>query len=125
MAEEFEMDDKKAQHLPRLTVVTAMTDGIRVLTVTGEIDQNTIEPLHQALDVSGLPRPRIVIDLHQVTFMDSAGINALIGAYKTVTAAGGWLRLAAPTDSVMRLLQLVRVHTIIDCHPTLRDALVI
>jgi stage II sporulation protein AA (anti-sigma F factor antagonist) len=119
------MDDEKAQHPPRLGVVTATTDGIRVLTVTGEIDQNTIEPLRQALDVSGLPRPRIVIDLHQVTFMDSTGINALIGAYKAVTAAGGWLRLAAPTDNVMRLLQLVRVHTIIDCHPTLRDALTI
>ncbi|WP_258311441.1 STAS domain-containing protein [Streptomyces sp. NWU49] len=117
------MDAEKAQQPRRLTVVAAATDGIRVLTVAGDIDHDTGDTLRQALDVSGLPRPRIVVDMRQVTFMDSTGLNVLIGTYKTVTAAGGWLRLAAPTENVQRLLRLVGIDTIIDCHPTLHHAL--
>ncbi|WP_020124359.1 hypothetical protein [Streptomyces canus] len=47
-----------------------------------------------------------MIDLRRVTFMDSTGINILIAPPER-HGAGGWLRLAAPTD----------------CHPTLRETL--
>ena len=103
--------------------MTTATAGIRLLTVAGEIDQNTASPLQQALDVTGTSRPRIVIDLRHVTFMDSSGINLLISAHQDITGAGGWLRLAAPTPPVLRILRLVGVDTLIDIHPTLPHAL--
>jgi stage II sporulation protein AA (anti-sigma F factor antagonist) len=106
-----------------LSVVATSTDGIRVLTVAGEIDHHTGDQLRRALDVTGAARPRIVIDMRQITFMDSTGINILIAAYQAVTEAGGWLRLAAPTDSVLRVLQLVGIDAVIDCRETLRQAL--
>ncbi|MGA5120900.1 STAS domain-containing protein [Streptomyces pseudogriseolus] len=106
-----------------LSVVTTSTDGIRVLTLTGEIDHHTGDQLRRALDGAGATEPRIVIDMRQVTFMDSTGINILIAAYRAVTKVGGWLRLAAPTDSVMRVLQLVGLDDIIECHPSLHEAL--
>ncbi|MFI0811950.1 STAS domain-containing protein [Streptomyces echinatus] len=107
----------------RFSVVVTATDGIRVLTLTGEIDHHTGDRLRQGLDVSGTPRPRLVIDMHGVTFMDSTGINILIAAHRTVTEAGGWLRLAAPTGPVRRLLSIVGVDAVIDCRETLRQAL--
>ncbi|MEU5441429.1 MULTISPECIES: STAS domain-containing protein [Streptomyces] len=55
--------------------------------------------------------------------MDSSGINLFIAAHRATTEAGGWLRLAAPTASVMRTLQIVGVDTVIDCHAPLRQAL--
>jgi stage II sporulation protein AA (anti-sigma F factor antagonist) len=116
-------DTQRGEHPGHLSVVVTATDGIRLITVAGEIDGDTIEPLRQALDASGLPRPRIVIDMHQVTFMDSSGINTLIRAYQTVTAADGWIRLAAPTDNVMRLLRIVGVDAVLDCRETLHGAL--
>jgi stage II sporulation protein AA (anti-sigma F factor antagonist) len=103
--------------------VATTTDGIRVLTLTGEIDHHTGDHLHRALDITGAVRPRIVIDMCQVTFMDSTGINILIADYRAVTEAGGWLRLAGPTDSVLRVLHIVGVDDIIQCHPTLHEAL--
>lgn len=106
-----------------LSVVTTFTDGVRVLTLAGEIDHHTGDQLRRALDVTDPARPRIVIDMRQVTFMDSTGINILIAAYQSVTKVGGWLRLAAPTDSVLRVLQLVGVDDVIDCRETLRQAL--
>ncbi|MFF0114437.1 STAS domain-containing protein [Streptomyces prasinus] len=68
-------------------------------------------------------RPGIVIDMRQVAFMDSTGINILIAAYQAVTEAGGRLRLAGPTDSALRVLHIVGVDDIIECHPTLHEAL--
>ncbi|MEU9314121.1 STAS domain-containing protein [Streptomyces sp. NPDC048256] len=57
---------------------------------------DTGQALRQALDASGAPRPRIVVDLSRVTFMDSIGINIFVAAHCTLTEADGWIRLAAP-----------------------------
>ncbi|MDG9709573.1 STAS domain-containing protein [Streptomyces sp. DH10] len=126
MAEGHMADSERAEQTQRpvgLSVVSSSTDGIRVLTLAGEIDHHTGDQLRQALDVADAARPRIVVDMQQVTFMDSTGINILIAAHQAVTAAGGWLRLAGPADSVLRTLQLVGVDALLDCHPTLREAL--
>ncbi len=107
-----------------LSVVATATDGIRLLTLSGEIDHHTGDQLRQALDVSDAAHPHVVLDMRGVTFMDSSGINILISAHRAITAASGWLRLAGPTDSVLRVLQLTGVDGVIDCHPTLRQALI-
>ncbi|MFL5996384.1 MAG: STAS domain-containing protein [Streptomyces sp.] len=106
-----------------LSIVSTATDGIRVLTLVGEIDHDSGETLRQALDASGTPRPRIVVDLSRVTFMDSTGINVFIAAHRSLTDAGGWIRLAAPTEPVKRTLHIVGVDTLIDCRETLHQAL--
>ncbi|MFG2266567.1 STAS domain-containing protein [Streptomyces sp. NPDC048720] len=106
-----------------LTVATTTTDGIRILTLSGEIDHHTGDTLRQALDTPDTPRPRFVADMQQVTFMDSSGINILIHAHNTLSEAGGWLRLADTSESVMRTLSLVGIDTLIDCRETLHQAL--
>ncbi|MEV8046861.1 STAS domain-containing protein [Streptomyces griseoluteus] len=123
MAEEEVADIKKAVQPEQLSIVTTTTDGIHVLTVAGEIDHHTGDTLTQALDLTGTPRPRVVVDLHQVAFMDSTGINILIAAHRALTEVGGWLRLAGPAGGVLRTLQLVGLDTIIDCHEALDRAL--
>ncbi|MFG2359020.1 STAS domain-containing protein [Streptomyces sp. NPDC048521] len=122
MAEGRMTDTEQAGRPGGLSVVATATDGIRMLSLAGEIDHHTCDQLRQALEVPD-DKPRIVIDLRRVTFMDSSGINVLIASYQAVTQAGGWLRLAAPTDSVLRVLQLVGVDDLIECHPTVRQAL--
>lgn len=116
-------DTEPAARSGQLSVVSTTTDGIRVLTLAGEIDRDTVQALRQALDASGTTRPRIVVDLSRVTFMDSTGINIFIAAHRALTQADGWIRLAAPTEAVMRLLQIVGIDAVIDCRETLRRAL--
>ncbi|MEU3550583.1 MULTISPECIES: STAS domain-containing protein [Streptomyces] len=123
MAEGQMTGREQAAHTGRLSVVATATDGIRVLSLAGELDHDTGEALRQALDVTGTARPRIVVDMRQVTFMDSTGINIFVAAYQAVTRASGWIRLAAPTEAVLRTLQLVGVHDLIECRPTLHEAL--
>ncbi|WP_372443916.1 STAS domain-containing protein [Streptomyces adelaidensis] len=81
------------------------------------------DALRQALDAPDTARPRIVVHLGRVTFMDSRGIDIFIAAHRATTEAGGWLRLAAPTAPVMRTLQIVGADAVIDCRETLRQAL--
>ncbi|MFF4401647.1 STAS domain-containing protein [Streptomyces sp. NPDC001480] len=105
-------ENERAGRTPQpggLSVVSATTDGIRVLTLAGEIDHHTGDELRQALDVCDTVRPRIVVDMRQIAFMDSSGINLFITAHQAVTEPGGWLRPAGPTRAVRRTLQLVGV----------------
>ncbi|MGW2492109.1 STAS domain-containing protein [Streptomyces sp. NPDC001606] len=125
MAEAEMTGTEHAGQAGRLSVVTTATDGIRVLTLAGEIDHHTGDTLRQALDASSTPRPRIVVDMRQVTFLDSSGINIFIATHRALSEAGGWLRLAAPGESVMRTISIVGVDAVIDCRATLRHALTI
>ncbi|MFE9401084.1 STAS domain-containing protein [Streptomyces sp. NPDC006530] len=123
MAETETTGPEHAEQPEQLSIVATDTDGVRVITVSGEIDYETKDTLDQALNSADASSPRVVVDLHQVTFMDSSGINMFISAHNALTEAGGWLRLAAPTDMVMRTMSIVGVDVVIDCRETLEEAL--
>jgi anti-anti-sigma factor len=107
-----------------MSIDTDTVDGIRVVTAHGEIDHTHRETLYQELvpsqDVTGA---RTVLDLAGVSFMDSSGINILIAAHQDLTETGGWLRLTGTHGPVLRVIELVGLDTVIDCHPTPRHAL--
>ncbi|MFJ8798681.1 STAS domain-containing protein [Streptomyces sp. NPDC102487] len=64
-----------------------------------------------------------VIDLGAVPFMDSSAISVLAAARRNASAAGGRLRMAVLTEPVERVIAVVGLDTIIDCYPTLVEAL--
>ncbi|WP_086171733.1 STAS domain-containing protein [Streptomyces pharetrae] len=123
MAQEQMADAEHAAQSGQLSAAVTATDGIRVVTLAGEIDHDTGDTLRHALDATGESCPRIVIDMGQVTFMDSSGINILIAAHRALSEAGGWLRLAAPARNVMRTIHIVGIDALIDCRETLSQAL--
>nr|WP_237558042.1 STAS domain-containing protein [Streptomyces sp. SID5470] len=123
--EETVTDNQKADRPRRLSVEREVIDGVRVVTVRGEIDHDVKGVLTEALlsEDGAVPPPRIVADLSGVTFMDSSGINVFVAAYQQVSGAQGWLRIAGAQDSVLRVLQMVGVDTLIPCHATIEQAL--
>ncbi|MBJ6641751.1 STAS domain-containing protein [Streptomyces sp. DHE7-1] len=119
-----ETDTDKPQEPELLEVVSTTTDGITVVTAAGEIDHSSAGRLVQALDPGGLgERPRVVVDMERVTFIDSSGINVLLAAHRDLTAAGGWLRLANASTYVLRTLQIVGIDTLVPCCGSLGEAL--
>ncbi|MFE9500656.1 STAS domain-containing protein [Streptomyces collinus] len=118
------VETENAYQAQPLEVTSTATDGITVVSVAGEIDHNSAGPLIEALGLGELgDPPRVVVDLRQVSFMDSSGINVLLAAHRDIAPASGWLRLAGVQPYVMRTLELVGVHHIIPCHPGLQEAL--
>jgi anti-anti-sigma factor len=109
---------------PGLSIDHTAADGIRVVTLHGEIDHAVMTELTEALlSYGSVTRPRTVVDLSGVTFMDSSGINVLIAAQQSMSDAQGWLRIAGAQASVLRVLELVGLDQVIGCHSTVEQAL--
>ncbi|GGX59567.1 STAS domain-containing protein [Streptomyces minutiscleroticus] len=106
-----------------LTVVRTVTDGTTVLGLQGEVDLHTVGRLRRALAACATDPVRLVVDLRWVTFMDSTGINALVALHRATLGTPGWIRLARPQRPVRRILQVSGLDTVIDCCPTLHQAL--
>jgi anti-sigma B factor antagonist len=81
------------------------------LTPIGELDIATAPVLHGAFDAAlgDSAAERIVVDLSELTFMDSAGLHALL----TMNAAehGGRMRIVRGSPAVERLLDIAGVRT--------------
>ncbi|MER6436004.1 STAS domain-containing protein [Streptomyces sp. NPDC001185] len=116
------MQDTTEQPIP-LSITQTAAGGIRVLVVSGEIDHDNADQLRQALRIDVGGEPRAVLDLGGVTFMDSSAINVLVVAFNTAEAAGGWIRLAALTQPVQRVVEIVGLDTVLACYPTRDQAL--
>ncbi|WP_217238405.1 STAS domain-containing protein [Streptomyces sp. AC555_RSS877] len=119
------MTDTHGAARPGLSIDHTTVDDVRVVTLRGEIDHTVTNELTEALlSYGSVTRPRTVVDLSGVTFMDSSGVNVLIGAHQAMSDAQGWLRLAGAQASVRRVLELVGLDQVMPCHPTVEQALV-
>ena len=88
-----------------LTVVDG-TDGEAVVVLAGEIDVYAAPDLREAvLDLLNTGHHRLVLDLADVTFIDSTGLGVLVGVLKRIGLNGdGSLRLRAPSPQVSMAL---------------------
>ena len=94
--------------------------GAHVVHVSGELDLATAPLVEEALaDVSG---EILVIDLSDCTFLDSAGIRALVAAARD-RAGTSRLRIVTADPGIVRLLEITGVDTIIHVHPSIDAAL--
>jgi len=59
-------------------------------------------------------RTKIILDLRDVSAIDSAGIGELVRAYILVKSRGGEMRLLNPTKKVYDLLDLTRLLRVIE-----------
>ena len=92
---------------------------MRVIAVTGELDIATAPQLCVELDaVRSARRPRVLVDLTGLTFCDSTGLRALMGAAREVRAHGGQFAIVCPpSGGVARLLEIVGASEWMVVHP--------
>ncbi|MFJ8043238.1 STAS domain-containing protein [Kitasatospora sp. NPDC096147] len=94
-----------------------------VVTITGDLDVETLAPAKAALERAFWDNQVVVADLEHVTFCDSSGLNLLLKVRADALAAGAQLRLAAISRPVRRLLEITGADAAFDVHPTVRAAL--
>lgn len=91
----------------QLSVTTSDAGDHTVVVVSGEVDAATSDTLRAAIfDVIEGGQPRVVVDMSEVSFIDSSGLRVLIGGYKAADSGGGTLRVGSPSDAVVRLLEI-------------------
>lgn len=57
---------------------------------------------------------KIVLNLGDVTYIDSSGIGELVSAFTTVSNSGGGLKLLNLTKRVQDLLQITKLYTVFE-----------
>lgn len=92
--------------------------GSNSVALKGEIDAHSAPALAQRFDT--LPAGDIVIEMAEVTFMDSSGLRILIDLQQRADEASHRLILEAPSPSVVRLLEVSGLtdHFLIGREPT-------
>jgi anti-anti-sigma factor len=79
--------------------------------VFDEGDRILRDRIHEATDAGSR---RILLDLHDVTYVDSGGIGAVIEMYLYVTRLGGRLALMCPGPCAQRVLQITHLTSALD-----------
>ena len=67
-------------------------------------------------DLVGKNQKKILLNLGEVSYIDSSGIGELVSGFTTVTNQGGQLRLLNLTKRVKDLLQITKLYTVFDVH---------
>ncbi|HTX31279.1 MAG TPA: STAS domain-containing protein [Solirubrobacteraceae bacterium] len=85
-----------------------LEDGILVA-LAGDVDLGTATVVDDELCRAGESESLIVLDLGEVSFMDSTGLRTVIAADQRLRASGGSLRIVNVPAQVSRLFELVGV----------------
>jgi len=93
-----------------------------VIAMPAEIDMTNADQVGQALLAAAGPGVAVlIIDMSKTTFCDSAGVHAVISAYRHATTTGTQLRLVATT--VLRIFSVIGADEVIPLYGTLEEAL--
>jgi anti-anti-sigma factor len=87
----------------------------------GELDAYTVTTFREAL-VELATAPRLLIDLSEVPFMDSAGLGALIGGIRRAREADGEVSVACSRPTLTRLLHTTGFDRIVPVTETVDEA---
>ncbi|HUO15940.1 MAG TPA: STAS domain-containing protein [Verrucomicrobiae bacterium] len=100
-------------------------DDVAIVTVTGRITSGQcIEEFRQTVkNLLDKNTEKILIDLHGVGYLDSAGLGELVRTYSSVRNGGGQAKVLNPSKRVHDLLQMTRLASVFDVQPDEATAL--
>lgn len=107
-----------------LTVEIGRTHPVVLIGAAGELDASGVGRVDEAVDEAIREHDcHVVLDTRAVTFIDSTGITALIGALRRLNRARRRLAVViAPAGPVARALELTGLDHTFECHPAVDDA---
>lgn len=98
-----------------------VTNGYTVSRPVGALDACTAPHLRDAMALL-TSVPRIVIDLSEVSFIDSAGLAAFVNGIRRVREAGGQVVVCSARRQVSRALELIGFEQVVPVVATIDHA---
>ncbi len=91
-----------------MSINIEMSRGSLVVRPAGEIDLGMSEKLRAAIDdaLDQQQTRHLVVNLKDVSYIDSSGLGVLLGRYKRLTADGGKVSLVSAAPQVRKILEL-------------------
>ena len=97
-----------------VTVTVSTSDTVVRVTAAGEVDSTSAPVLREQIDaVLDSGAPELVVDLVQVSFLDSAGLCVLAAAHRRAGERGIRMRVLASSRAVIRPLQITGLWSLL------------
>ena len=95
---------------------TRQVDGVTIMDCSGRITlgEGSVILRDAVRDLLAKGQKKILLNLGEVTYIDSSGIGELVSAFTTVRNQGGELKLLNLTKKVHDLLQITKLYTVFD-----------
>jgi len=99
-----------------MKVKTRQVDGVTILDLSGRITlgEGSVTLRDSVRDLVAKGTKHILLNLGDISYIDSSGIGELVSAFTSVKNSGGELKLLNLTKKVHDLLQITKLYTIFD-----------
>jgi anti-sigma B factor antagonist len=100
-------------------------DGVVIIDLSGRITlgEGAVVLRDTVKEISSRGEKKILLNLGDVTYIDSSGIGELVSAFTSVKNAGGELKLLNLTKKVHDQLQITKLYTVFDVQDSEASAL--
>ena len=103
---------------PTFALRSTPTGSTLLVEVVGEVDMTTASELTKAIDLAPEGTAFVVIDLSEVSFLDSSGLNALVQGRRTLSERDVAMRVVVPPEGAIRrvfeITHLTEPLTVVD-----------
>ena len=99
-------------------------DQLTILTLRGDLTADDVGAFRKVAEERLEQQVRdFVLDVAEVEFVDSQGLETLLWLQDTCSEQLGQIRLASPTENVRSILKLTRLAAHLDCHDDIDSAI--
>ncbi len=108
-----------------MELVSKTVDDILVvgLAEPGALEASNVEDFRKAMANILENARRVLLDLGNVTFLDSSGLGALVAIWRKVSSNDGEIKLCRIGPSVRTLFEITRIHRILELYDTEEEAI--
>jgi anti-sigma B factor antagonist len=101
-----------------LSIASREVDGVTVLDLGGRITlgEGSVQLREAIRDLIGKGQKKILLNLGDVSYIDSSGLGELVSAFTTSKNQGAALKLLNLTNKVKDVLQLTKLYTVFDIY---------
>jgi anti-sigma B factor antagonist len=101
-----------------------VVDGVSILDLSGKIvlGEGDVQIKERIRDLLSDGQRKILLNLGDVSYIDSAGLGSLISSYATTKREGGQLKLVNLTKRVQDLLAITKLITVFDTFESEKEA---
>ena len=107
-----------------LKITTREVDGVTVAALDGRIvlgeESNALREKIKTLVAEG--KKKVVLNMDNITFIDSAGLGTLVASHHSAKAQGAGLKLCHLGTKFQEVLQITKLMTIFDVYNTEAEA---
>lgn len=108
-----------------LTIGVRQVDGVTIVDLGGRItlgDTSSGKLRETIREVLSRGDKKIVLNLGDVSYIDSSGLGELVSSYTTASNQGGKVKLLNLQKKVQDLLQITKLYTVFDTYENEADA---